>query len=438
MISVFILLIAGSASLFAQEEEFNSDRLPIGDPERKFDFCAVKLNRIVDTQRNSEIAEDQLISELATLRIVMLGETHTIDQHHQMQLKVIRGLVEQGAKVCLALEMFNPNQDKLLNDYITQKIDEQTFLDDSGYYDTWGHNYRYYKPIFDYARDNQLPMYGVNIDREYASKIGRGGVASLSEEERMAIPAIDTSNVEHRFYIKVAMEGMDATSPDLFKKIYAAQSLWDAAMGDGAIRVAETHPNAVVVLLAGSGHVAYNLGIGKIIETRSELPFASLVVVDVPDTVEESLMMKVKKSIKDEEKDKPDEGKRKMPSMKMAHGAMDTTPHKIVIRSLADYLWGLPAEEREKYPSFGFSLEEEPEDGGFVIKRVIPGTLAEENGLKKGDVILTIDGATFKNVTKLKQHLHFKNWDDDIIFNILREEENLNITFTISNNSKNN
>jgi len=431
-----MLLLLQNMILWAEEDKFNSERLPIGNPETKYDFCAVKLDHIFDTKEDREISQDQLIKKLTTFRIIMLGETHTSEHHHKVQLNIIKGLVESGSPVCLALEMFNDSQNDALNNYTSGKITEGEFLDQSDYFNTWGHNYRYYKPIFDYAREKKIKMYGVNIDHDYASKIGRGGIESLSREEREAIPEIDTTNVEHRFYIKVAMQGMDAISPGQFSKIYAAQCLWDAAMGDGAIKVAQKNPESIVIILVGSGHVAYNLGIGKIIKKRSNFSFSSVLAIDVPDTIKESVMMKVKKSLKkkkkEEQSDQPESKKeKKMPPLAMMHGdSMNAIPYKIVVGSLADFLWGIAEEKREKYPSFGFSIEEK-DDLGFKIKMVIPETIAQEKGLQKEDIILTIDGKTFPDKGQLKKYLSFKNWDEDIAFKILRDDNEMEIKFKI-------
>jgi len=427
-----------AATSWSGEDEFNTERLPIGNPETKYSFCAVKLNQIFDTNDNRQISYEQLLEQLKQYRIIMLGESHTSDSHHQVQLKVIKGLVASGASVCLALEMFNPAQDSALNEYITGAISEEQFLFQSDYFNTWGHNYRYYKPIFDFARGNSIRMYGVNIAHDYASKIGRGGIATLSPEEQQAIPEIDTTDAEHRFYIKAAMEGMDALAPNRFRKMYAAQCLWDAAMGTGAIKVAQQNPESIVVILVGSGHVAYNLGIGKIIKKRSDLPFASIIAIDVPDTIKESIMMKVKKSLKkqpDGQKKPRQTGQpqRKMPSQAMMHGAgMEATPYKIVVRSLADFLWGVPEEKQEKYPSFGISVAAK-RDRGFRIKRVLPESIAEKQGIQTGDIILSIDGKTFVDMEHLKKYLSFKNWDEDIVFKLLRENKEIEIKFKIQN-----
>ena len=437
---IFFISIFLITPLFAQDECFNTDRLPLGNPLTKYDFCDVKLDKIYDTNAAQDISEQQLIENLRQFRIVLVGETHTNENHHAVQLKVIQGLIESGQKVCLALEMFNPAQNSALDDFVTGQINEQEFWDASDYFNTWGHNYRYYKPIFDYAREKQIKMYGVNVDHNYPSKIGREGTESLTAEEREKLPEIDTTDVEHRFYFKAAMEGMDATVPRRFKNLYAAQCLWDAAMGDGAIEVAEKHPDATVVVLAGSGHVAYNLSISRIIRKRSPFTVASLVAVDIPDTVEESVMMQVKKSLdkekaveKPETTEKKTEDDNKMISMAHAHGMqgmMDSAPYQIVVRSLADYLWGVPEITEEKYPSFGMSIKEK-EDEGFEVKMVIPETLADEHGFQRGDVILGIDGHQFDDMAHLKQYLHFKDWGDDIQFTVLREDKKVEIEFTI-------
>lgn len=431
----YILSILLLLTTFVAAQEFDTERIPIGDQARKYNFCSVKLDKILDTKSNKELTLDDLISELGNYRIVMIGETHTNQLHHDVQLDIIKGLTESGKKVILALEMFNPNQDEALAKWSSGETDESTFMQQTDFLVTWSHNYRYYKAIFDYTREKHIPMYGVNVERKYASKIGRGGLSSLTPEEKAAIPEVDTSNIEHRFFVKVAMEGMSAMMPKQFNTMYQAQSLWDTAMGEGAIKAAKENPDAVIVVLAGSGHVEYNLGIGRIIKDRSDLPFASVITIDVPDKSEESTMMMVRKDVK-KDMMKPDSSKNKKMKHPSPHSnphsmmGMDSTPNKIVIRSLGDYLWGKKEMKHDKYPAFGFSINEF-DGNGFPIKRVLPKTIAYKNGLRKGDIILSIDGTTFKNSFELKKYLQFKNWDEEISFELLRNGKTEKINFTI-------
>ncbi len=436
-LTIFILLSLLVSSGIAQD--FDSERLPIGDINRKYDFCMVKLDKIFDTKSGKEITYDNMISELKNYRIVMVGESHTNQLYHDVELNVIKGLYEAGKPVVLALEMYNPMQDEALANWVSGKTDPNTFIEQTDYLTTWGHNYRYYKAIFDYAREKHIPMYGANIDKKYTSKIGRGGVASLTEDDLKAIPPIDTTDLEHKFLIKVMMQGMDATMPDQFNNMYPAQCLWDAAMGEGAIRTAEKYPDATVVLLAGSGHVVYNNGIGKIIQKRSDFSFASVVPVDVPVKIKEEGMMKIRKEIKKEkaEDNKTDmphkEGMQEKEKSSNPHMLMmtDQTPYKIVIKSYADFIWGVKEVKEELYPAFGFSVKEEPQNGGYLVERVMPNTIAFENGLKRNDIILSIDGKSFETSTALRKYLQFKNWDEQMSFSLLRGDESVDLSFVV-------
>ncbi|NOX65963.1 MAG: ChaN family lipoprotein, partial [Chlorobi bacterium] len=184
--SRYVLSILLLLTTFVAAQEFDTERIPIGDRARKYNFCSVKLDKILNTKSNKGLTLDDLISELGNYRIVMIGETHTNQLHHDVQLDIIKGLTESGKKVILALEMFNPNQDEALAKWSSGETDESTFMQQTDFLVTWSHNYRYYKAIFDYTREKHIPMYGVNVERKYVSKIGRGGLASLTPEEKAA------------------------------------------------------------------------------------------------------------------------------------------------------------------------------------------------------------------------------------------------------------
>lgn len=61
----------------------------------------------------------------------------------------------------------------------------------------------------------------------------------------------------------------------------------------------------------------------------------------------------------------------------------------------------------------------------------MPKTIAFENGLKRNDIILSIDGKTFENSTQLKKYLQFKNWDEQMSFSLLRGDEQVDLSFVI-------
>ena len=75
LLLLFIISALSITSTFAQS--FEADRLPIGDKDKKYNFCAIKLEKIFNTTTNAESSFDDMINDLKQKRIVMIGETHT-------------------------------------------------------------------------------------------------------------------------------------------------------------------------------------------------------------------------------------------------------------------------------------------------------------------------------------------------------------------------
>ena len=54
---------------------------------------------IVDTRTGRPISFDQLIGQLAEVRVVYVGERHTDMAQHRIQLKIIQALVDRGRDI---------------------------------------------------------------------------------------------------------------------------------------------------------------------------------------------------------------------------------------------------------------------------------------------------------------------------------------------------
>ena len=429
---VMILFNGGSLSMQTclakgESEGFNSLRLPFGNPETRHDLIKVSLNEILGTHENRSLTSDEFFQELGKSDIILIGESHTNNQHHQLQKRVIEGLYERGFPVVIGLEMFNPSQNQALEEYILGLFPAEEFIDKTGWFKSWGHNFRYYRPIFEFSRDNRIPMYGVNIPHELVSKARKSGLASLSEEESRQIAPPDTANAEHRFLVNVMMQGVGAQSPETFAGIYLAQCLWDSAMGEGAFKLAQGFPKAKIVILVGTGHVAYNLGIARIIAARSALKTVSILPVDIPfkeDNVGGDRDKKPGKS------DSMDKSVKRQFAVHLGHGA-DTPkiPHSIVSRGAADFFIGVPEEEHEEYPTLGLGLKDTP--GGIAVSMIFPETLAEKKGFKMGDLIRRVNGESFASTIELKKRLSFLNWKDRPDFLIERDGKKLHLKFSL-------
>ena len=73
------------------------------------------------------------------------------------------------------------------------------------------------------------------------------------------------------------------------------------------------------------------------------------------------------------------------------------------------------------FPVIGFSVKET--DGKLMVTNVSKDSIAEENGIKKGDQITGIDGVDVSTLEQLRLIIHQKNWDDSIDLKVIKKVE---------------
>ena len=103
--------------------------------------------------------------------------------------------------------------------------------------------------------------------------MSRGGFNSLSEEQKGKLTDVSCRvDKEYMNYIKKAFGG-HAHGNINFNYFCEAQMVWDTAMAVNTLAYLKKEPNAVVVLLAGTGHVQKG-AVPRQIRDRSSIPQA--------------------------------------------------------------------------------------------------------------------------------------------------------------------
>ena len=184
-----------------------------------------------------------VIERVADRKIVYVGEIHDRFSHHMMELEIIKDLHRKGKKLAIGMEMFQRPFQKVIDEYIEGKIDERAFLKGTEYFKRWGFDYNLYRPILLFARSEKIPVVALNQRQEIVDKVFRGGLDSLSEDEKKSVPSrMDFSDeVYHKRLTKVfhAHKGFDTDNLDFF---YQAQIVWDETMSEINRSVLETPP----------------------------------------------------------------------------------------------------------------------------------------------------------------------------------------------------
>ena len=237
---------------------------------------------VYDLRDSRRVALADLIPELLQRRIVIVGEQHTDESHHRAQLRVIQALQEAGAKVAVGLEMFRQDSQGALDRWTAGDISPREF--EAIYYDNWNYPWPAYRPIFEYARAQKIPMIGLNVAREITRQVARQGFQSLSEEQRGQLSDVACNlDEEYMRYIR-SVYGAHAHGDMNFTFFCEAQMVWDSAMAVHALRYLTFHPDATVVILTGVGH-AQKGAVPRQIRLRSPVPVA-VFLPEVPGTID--------------------------------------------------------------------------------------------------------------------------------------------------------
>jgi uncharacterized iron-regulated protein len=228
-------------------------------------------HRIYDLENNKEMLMSEAISDLKKNRIILVGESHTNQNHHFAQLNVIQSLNEAGVQVAIGLEMFRNDSQQALDQWVDGKIGKAEFQEI--YYNNWTYPWSAYEMIFEYAKKEKIPMIGLNVPRDITRQVSSKGFNSLSEEQKGKLADVSCGvDKEYMDYIKKAFGGHGHGELN-FTYFCEAQLVWDTAMAINTLEYLKKYPDAVVVLLAGTGHVRKG-AVPRQIRIRSQIPHA--------------------------------------------------------------------------------------------------------------------------------------------------------------------
>ena len=233
-------------------------------------------------------------------------------------------------------------------------------------------------------------MFGVNVPRDVVQTARTKGLEALTPEQRALLPErIDTGDAEHQRLFRAFFgeaDSLHGNMPDaMFQGMYRAQCTWDAAMGWNALRALKQHggEKAIVVVLVGSGHVAY----GKGAERQARLWFDGRTAAVIPVPIRE--------------------------------GEHDPLVAKVQA-SYADFVWGLPPSTDPLYPTVGISTPEAKTGERYKVINVAKDSPAAAAGFQVGDELVSIDGVAYADKETVNKLMAGKRWGDSLDYKVIR------------------
>lgn len=319
-------------------------------------------------------ALQDILPDLADKRVVYVGETHDRYAHHLTQLEIIKRLHAAHPQLAIGMEMFQQPFQSYLSDYISGVLSEREMLVATEYFKRWRYDYRLYAPILRYARDNRLPVVALNVPGDLVEKVRQHGMGGLDAADRARLPAdIDRGKAEYEARLKEIFAQHPHTEGRGFDRFLDGQLLWDEGMAEQAARYLEGHPDQSMVILTGSGHLAYGDAIPQRLNRR--VPVTSAIVLNGW------------------------EGE--------------------IAPEVADYLLMPEAQSLPAAGRIGALLT--PDKNGLKVESCTGGSACEAAGLKRGDRVLAIDAVPVSALADVSAVMWDKKPDETVTLSVRRE-----------------
>jgi uncharacterized iron-regulated protein len=128
------------------------------------------------TPDGKSIDYTKMIKALAKADIVLFGELHDDALDHWLELQVAKDLYAVRNDLVLGLEMFEADDQIVLDEYLTGVIEERHLLSEAK---VWENYKTDYKPLIEFAKEKKLPAIATNPPRRYANLVYRKGIDAL-------------------------------------------------------------------------------------------------------------------------------------------------------------------------------------------------------------------------------------------------------------------
>jgi len=278
----------------------------------------------------------------------------------------VAALAALRPKLVLGFEMFPRRVQGALDRWVTGELSEEEFLKAADWSGVWGYDAAFYLPLFHFARLNRIPMVALNVERDFVRTVGAKGLEAVPPEMREGVsaPAPAGEAYLERLFSSYKQhpdkhEPAPARSDREFRNFVEAQLVWDSAMAQALADAAARNPDALVVGVMGSQHVAHGNGVPHQLQALGVKHLASLLPWD---------------------------------------SDADCSDFSA---DLATAVFGMPAAQAAPAPPrLGIMVQTAPD--GVKVSAVTPGSIAEATDLRAGDVLVELAGTPVKTSDEVR------------------------------------
>jgi len=227
---------------------------------------------------------EELYQQLAQTDVVFVGESHTDETTHRMELAIYEALLKlRQNRVALAMEMFERDAQSALDAYLAGELDESAFREKARPWE----NYRTaYRPLIERAKATKAPVIASNFPRSLRSRLAAEGPKVLESlegpDKRLAPVELLPSSDAYWRRVDNAVRGHAGMMGES-DRLHSTQSLWDNAMGESCARAIDQYPEHLVLHINGDFHSQY--WDGTVHQLRRRKPDARVKTVSLAPVV---------------------------------------------------------------------------------------------------------------------------------------------------------
>ncbi len=183
--------------------------------------------------KGKKVSYKDLLKDAGESQVVFFGELHNNPICHWLEIELTKDLFElKQDKLVLAAEMFERDNQLLLNEYTGKFIRRKDFENEAK---LWPNYTTDYAPLVDFAVEHNLKFVASNIPRRYAALVnlkGFEGLDSINAYQRGMIAPLPIK-YDSAMNCYKAMKEMFAGSGAMHQTMYIAeaQAMKDATMG---------------------------------------------------------------------------------------------------------------------------------------------------------------------------------------------------------------
>lgn len=135
----------------------------------RFDFEFLEKKYIAELRQPWRIiSKDFILNDLKNRDLILMGDFHALQQSQKSQLRILRDLIFKR-NIVLAVEFFQAKHQSYIKAYLEGQITAENLRARVEWDKNWGFPWTHYLPLLEWAKQNRVPIYGLDWSLKHQS-----------------------------------------------------------------------------------------------------------------------------------------------------------------------------------------------------------------------------------------------------------------------------